>query len=73
MENALDYIRSTAEIAAATGLSTQRIGHLKDALIEMGLARMVGKVAVYHEDAVEWIINRPDGRGKYERKLKWKN
>ncbi|MCP4745617.1 MAG: hypothetical protein GY874_05665 [Desulfobacteraceae bacterium] len=59
---------TTAELAALTGLSRERIIQMGNELIKNGVARKVGKVLVCSKHAINYVQNRPEKRGAHNKK-----
>lgn len=60
----MEKVYSPAEIAEKLGCSAKWIHRLAPELIDAGMAQRVGRALVVHLRAVEYIRNRPDGRGR---------
>jgi len=60
----MQKLYSVKEIASFSGLTDKRIRQLGPELIRFGHAQKVGKVLVLADTAIDYIQNRPDGRGK---------
>lgn len=62
-----DYFKdllSSADLAEATGRSQRQVQKITGELIRVGMAKKVGKVAVFHRSAIQYICGRPTRRGK---------
>ena len=60
----MNRLYSVKEIADACGITAKWVRRLGPELIAAGCAQKVGKVLVCQETAIEYIKNRPDGRGR---------
>jgi len=59
---------SVKEIAEVCGFTDKWVRRLGPELIAASHAQKVGKVMVCYESAVDYILNRPDGRGRPKKK-----
>lgn len=59
-----DDLISTAEVAEATGKSIRWIQSMASELVRFQLAKRIGKVLVCHKNAINYINNRPETRGR---------
>lgn len=55
---------SAAELACETTKSVRWIQTIANELIRLRLAARVGKVLVCHKNAIKYIRNRPETRGR---------
>ncbi len=64
MRAALKSVLSTAEVAEALDCGRHVVRRMVPELIENGLARNNGNLVFLHKDAIEFIKNKPEQRGR---------
>jgi len=62
-------IFSVADVAKKLGVTTFWVRRLGKELIKNGHAKLIGRSLVLFETAVNYIRNRPDGRGRPIKKV----
>ena len=62
--NYFDNLMSTAELSDSTGKSLRWIQQIAQELIDNGVAKRIGKPLICHTDAIAYIKQRPETRGR---------